>query len=200
MAWQMTSQMIEFCSCKLLCPCFVGPDGVPDQGWCAGALVFDIDKGEVDGVKVDGCCAALGAHWPGNFFAGNGTARLYLNERCDEQQREALEAVFTGRKGGLFEGLMGAVVARWLPSKTVPIDITRGNSLSIRIGDIAEASVRPLTGAEGKPISVEGLPAQQAFQSTSMDLASSKGTRWSDPDMQAWEGDSGSIHRVRWSG
>jgi hypothetical protein len=33
----------------------------------------------------------------------------------------------------------------------------------------------------------------------SMDLASSKGSRWSDPDLRAWDGDSGTLHQFNWS-
>src|SRR5438876_596571 len=79
MAWQMNTEMIEFCSCKLLCPCWLGPEGEPDKGWCSGGIVFNIEQGSVDGVDVGSCRVALGAEWPGNFFAGNGTARLYTS-------------------------------------------------------------------------------------------------------------------------
>ncbi len=198
MAWQMNSEMFEFCSCKLLCPCFVGPEGEPDRGWCSGGIVFNIETGAVDGVDVSGCRAALGADWPGNFFAGNGTARLYIDERASDDQRRALEAVFSGRKGGLFEGLMGAVVSNWLPARAVPIRITRGDALEISVGDVGNVKLKSLADPQGHPVSVQGMQAQAAFQSASMDLASSKGTRWMDPDMRQWEGDSGTVHQVSW--
>ncbi len=41
MAWHMTGQLIEACSCKAACPCVLGP-AEPDQGWCSGALTFVI--------------------------------------------------------------------------------------------------------------------------------------------------------------
>src|SRR5215475_6130833 len=91
MAWNMTANMIEFCSCKALCPCWLGPDTEPDQGWCSGALVFEIKQGAVDGLDVSGCKAALAAEWPGNFFGGRGTARLYIDAKASEKQRGVLE-------------------------------------------------------------------------------------------------------------
>jgi hypothetical protein len=33
-----------------------------------------------------------------------------------------------------------------------------------------------------------------------MDVASSKGSRWSDPELRAWEGDSGSVMAFGWKG
>jgi len=199
MAWKMTANMIEFCSCKALCPCWLGPDTQPDQGWCAGALVFEIKQGAVDGLDVSGCKAALAAEWPGNFFGGKGTARLYIDAKASEKQRGALEAVFSGKKGGLFEGLMGAAVSKWLPAKTAPIAITRGETMSITIGEFGKATLAPYKDQAGRTATVQGTAAQGAFQSASMELASSKGTRWSDPDLRKWDGDSGTIHSVNWS-
>jgi hypothetical protein len=51
MAWNVSGQSLELCSCKLLCPCWLGPEGAPDQGWCAGAFAFDISTGNSDGCE-----------------------------------------------------------------------------------------------------------------------------------------------------
>jgi hypothetical protein len=107
--------------------------------------------------------------------------------------------VFSGKKGGLFEGLMGAVISRWLPAKTTPIDIRRGETLSITVGEFGKATLASFKDQAGRTATVQGTAAQGAFQSASMELASSKGTRWSDPDLRKWEGDSGTIHAVNWS-
>jgi hypothetical protein len=199
MAWQMTANMIEFCSCKAFCPCWLGPTTEPDQGWCSGALVFDIKQGAIDGLDVSGCKTVLAAEWPGNFFGGNGTARLYLDASASGDQRRELEAVFSGKKGGLFEGLMGALISRWLPAKTAPIDIQSGETMSITVGAFGKATLTTFKDQAGRPATVQGTAAQGAFQSGSMQLATSKGTRWSDPDLRHWEGDSGTIHTVSWS-
>ena len=45
------------------------------------AFSFDIEKGQSDGVDLSGTRVALAADWPGNFFHGNGTGRLYLDAR-----------------------------------------------------------------------------------------------------------------------
>jgi len=200
MAWNMTASMIEFCSCKAMCPCFLGPVTQPDQGWCASAIAYDIEKGNIDGIDVGGCRTVFAAEWPGNFFAGKGKARLYLDAKASDGQRHALEAVFSGKKGGLFEGLMGAVIATWLPARTVPIEIRGGEKLSISVGEFGSAIIEPFKDQAGKRASVQGTAAQAAFQSASMDLASSRGTRWSDPELRKWEGDSATIHKVDWSG
>lgn len=199
MAWNITGTMIEFCSCKAMCPCWLGPDTQPDKGWCSGAIAYEIQRGSVDGLDVSGCKAVLAAEWPGNFFGGKGKARLYVDQNASPEQRRVLEAVFTGKKGGLFEGLMGAVISSWLPAKTVPIEIRRGETISVSLGDFGRATLAPFKDQGGKAATVQGTAAQGAFQSASMELASAKGTRWTDPELRRWEGDSGTIHAVSWS-
>jgi hypothetical protein len=177
----------------------LGPDGKPDQEWCAGGFVFDVREGNSDGVNLGNTSVFLAAYWPGNFFGGNSTARLYLDESASDDQRRELEAIFSGHKGGHLEGLFGAVVSKWLPAKPVKIDIQWGDTPSFTVGDIGQATMRPIKDMAGNPTRVEGAAAQAGFQIAGMDLASSKGSRFSDPDMRPWEGDSGTLHQFNWN-
>lgn len=199
MAWQVSGQSIESCSCKLLCPCWLGPEGEPDQGWCSGAFAFDVRQGSSDGVDLSGSQVVLAAQWPGNFFAGNGTARLYLGEGASADQRRELEAIFSGSKGGHLEGLFGAVISEWLPAQTAKIDFQWGDSPSVTVGDVTRLTLQPVMDAAGKRTRVEAAPALTGFQIESMHVASSKG-HFADPDLRAWEGDSGTLHEFKWSG
>ena len=111
-----------------------------------------------------------------------------------------MEAIFSGKKGGLFEGLWGAVISNWLPTETTTIEIGWGDSPFLRVGSFGQATLTPLKDQTGKPTRVEGAAAQAAFQFASMDLASSKGSQWSDPTLRQWQGDSGTLHQFNWSG
>ena len=199
MAWNVNGKSLELCSCKMLCPCWLGPEGEPDQGWCSGSFVFDIDQGDADGVELRGCKVVLFAEWPANFFLGNGTARLYIDETASGDQWSALDAIFSGKRGGHLEGLFGAVVSSWLPAKTAKIDIKWDENPSFSVGTVGQATLAPLKNPNGQPTKVQGAAAQAGFQIESMDLASSKGSRFADPDLRAWEGDSGTLHTFAWS-
>jgi hypothetical protein len=183
----------------MLCPCWLGPEGQPDQGWCGGAFAFDIQRGSSDSVDLSGTKVALSFVWPGNFFGGNGTARCYIGDDAKIEQRRELEAIFTGKKGGLLAPLWGAVVSSWLPIEATRIEIGWGDSPSLSVGTVAQAKLTPLKDQAGRPTRVEGAAAQAAFQLASMDLASSKGSRWSDPKLREWQGDSGTLHQFNWS-
>ena len=199
MVWSVSGRSIELCSCKMLCPCWLGAEGEPDQGWCSGAFAFDIQEGNADGVSLGGFKVAFTGEWPGNFFGGNGTARLYIDEGANADQRRELEAIFSGKKGGHLEALFGAVITKWLPAQATKIDIQWGDNPSLTVGTVGQGRLQPMKDAAGRPTKVQGAAAQAGFQIESMDLASSKGSRWADPELRSWEGDSGTLHSFNWS-
>lgn len=200
MAWRVSGKSTELCSCKMMCPCWLGPEGEPDQEWCSGAFGFEIEQGQSDGVDLSGTRLALAANWPGNFFHGNGTARLYLDDRANEEQRRELEAIFSGKKGGMFEAVFGGIIAAWLPAQVTRVDMRLGKTSTLTVGDVATAQLEALDDGAGNPTRVSGAVAQGALQIDGMQLASAKGSQWSDPEMRAWEGDSGTLHNFNWSG
>src|SRR3990172_8260395 len=139
MGWKMTGQLLEACSCKMFCPCVLGP-AEPDQGWCSGTLAFDIQQGSSDGVDLAGCKAAVVFDLPGDFASGNMTARLYLDSGASEDQRRALEAIFTGKKGGNWEAMSAAIV-KWVPTKVASISITTGDKPSVTVGAFGKVTL-----------------------------------------------------------
>ncbi len=190
---------MEMCNCKMMCPCWLGPEIEPDEGWCGGTLAFDVQRGSSNGVDLTGTKVALIAVWPGNFFEGNGTARLYLDDTASAEQRDAVEKIFSGNDGGPLEPLFGAVINEWLPSQVVQLDIDWGESPTLSVGDIGKATMKRLKDANGQATKVTGAAAQAGFQFASMDLASSRGSHWSDPGLRNWESNSGTLHEFSWS-
>ena len=197
MAWSISGRAIELCNCYSLCHCWLGP-AKPDQGWCGGAFVFDVQRGSADGIDLSGRKVAFAAEWSADFWSGNGTARLYIDASAAPEQRRELEAIFSGKKGGLFEPLMGGVISRWLPTRSTTIEVGHGDSPSATVGEVGRVTIRPLKDQAGKPTTIEGAAAQAAFQIDRMHVASSKGSRWSDPDLRAWEGDSANLISFNW--
>jgi hypothetical protein len=198
MAWSMRGRSMELCSCTMLCPCWLGPEVEPDQGWCSGVFAFDIQEGNSDGVDLGGSKVAFTGEWPANFFGGNGTARVYVDERASADQRRELEAIFSGKKGGHLEALFGAVITKWLPAQATTVDLQWGDNPSLTVGNVGRASLKPIKDPAGQPTKVQGAAAQAGFQIDGMDLASARGSRWADPDLRGWEGDSGTLHAFSW--
>ena len=198
MAWHVAGRSIELCSCRMLCPCWLGPEGEPDQGWCSGAFIFNVREGNSEGVDLAGCTVVAAFEWPGNFWGGNGTARLYIDGATTSEQRRELEAIFSGQKGGPLATVLPAIVTKVLPTQVTQIDIQWGDTTSIKVGNVGQVQLQPLKDPAGRPTKVQGAVTLAAFEMDSMDLASSKGSRWSDPELRPWEGDSGTLHAFDW--
>src|SRR2546425_4428121 len=184
MAWRMTGQLLESCSCKMLCRCTLGP-AEPDQGWCSGALLFDIRQGNADGVSLSGCKVVLAVDLPGDFLSGNGTARLYIDESAGADQRRELEAIFTGKKGGAF-GALNNLITKWLPVQVVRMEIATDNT-SAKIGTVGQLTLQPVKTEDGRQATLQNAPVLVGFGVERSDLARGDGSQWSDPQMRGWQ-------------
>jgi hypothetical protein len=169
-----------------------------DRGWCSGTIAVDVQNGQVDGTDVSGAKAILVADWPSGFLAGNGTGRMYFDAGLSGPQREALEQVLTGRRGGVFESI-GSLVSSWLPAKTAPINVQQeGDKTHITVGDLGELMVEPLRGATGEPTRL--LHGAASFRDDII-LGRGSGTRWRDPELRQWEsGGHAELSEFDWSG
>jgi hypothetical protein len=142
-SWRMKANIIESCSCALVCPCIWGP-AKPDQEWCSGVFAITIAEGESEGVDLGGARMLLHFELPGDFVSGIDKAKLYVDTSTSEDQRREIDAIFHGERGGLWEGMKEAI-GQWLPTQVTKVTIDHGES------------------------------------------PNAQGTRFSDPDMRAWE-------------
>ena len=184
MGWTLRGTWYESCSCKMVCRCNFGP-AEPDQGWCSGVLAFTVEDGESNGVDLGGTKLALHAELPGDFLGGMDKAVLYLDEAASEEQRSELEAIFQGKRGGVWEGVAG-MIAQVLPSKTVTVDVTGGDSTRVKIGDLIDITLERMRTEDGKQAVVVNAPIAAGLAVDTMELATAAGTA-SDPDLRAWE-------------
>ena len=101
--WRISGTYVESCSCDAICPCR-RIDGVPGgrstYGVCTGVLTWLIERGQADGVGLAGLPVAMAVTYDDDEPGSPWTWILYLDDRASEEQRAALEAIYTGRLGG----------------------------------------------------------------------------------------------------
>ena len=101
--WHVAGSYLESCNCEAICPCRRidgAMGGRSTYGICLGALSWLVDEGSADGVDLSGLGVVLATSYSDDEEGSPWSFVLYLDERADEQQREALEAIFTGRLPG----------------------------------------------------------------------------------------------------
>jgi hypothetical protein len=85
------------------CPCiFLNP---ATEDFCDGFFAWHIHRGEMDGVDLAGLSVAMAVHSPKQMQDGKWKVVLYLDEQADENQTNALQAIFSGQAGGHFANL-----------------------------------------------------------------------------------------------
>ncbi len=204
MAWNITAQFVETCSCNMLCPCWFGVKElmVMDEGWCASAWLFRIHQGNSDGVNLDERTVVVGLDFPGpTLFDGNGTARVYIDDQASADQRRELAAIFQGTKGGPLEIIAG-LVTNWLPAQTTKIDLKEeGDTLIAGVGTFGQVKSQLLKDEAGRVMTLQnaGFASALQFKNETFELAPST-SRWSDPDMpRQFETKSGAVATFNWS-
>jgi hypothetical protein len=101
--WRISGTYLEACNCDAICPCRrIGgrQGGRSTYGVCLGSLSWQIEEGEAGEVELGGMCAVLANRYDDDEPGSPWSFLLYVDERADERQREALEGIFLGRLGG----------------------------------------------------------------------------------------------------
>ena len=148
MAYEVEGRLLEVCTCNVLCPCWVGED--PDGGTCDSVLGWAVDTGTVEGVDVSGLALALSVHIPGNVFAGNWRAVVYVDDRSSDEQQDALLKVFTGQLGGAIADLAG-LIGEVITVERIPIAfLVEEGKGTLTLGDRAAMELSAFQGATGR--------------------------------------------------
>lgn len=154
--WSVSGTYFESCNCDTACPCVFLSE--PTEGECTVLVGWHIEQGHAGDVRLDGLNVALALHSPGHMATVPWTVALYLDERGDGKQSDALTRIFTGQEGGHPERL-AAHIGDVLGISSVAIDFTaEGRGRSLRIGDVAAVDIEAIEGQQGGTVAVTGHP------------------------------------------
>jgi hypothetical protein len=157
-AWHLTGEWFDVCSCDIPCPCeFAQP---PTNNVCEGVLAWHIRDGDFGEVRLDGL-NVVGLGWiEGNIWSRKAKVAmgLYLDDRADDAQREALATIFGGQAGGWPAGF-AAMLDEVRGIEYAPIEFEIDDELAswrVEVPGKARGSAEALSG----PTSPEGARVQ----------------------------------------
>ena len=134
--WHIEGQYMETCNCTFICPC-IGTNltGNPTEGDCKAAIALRVDKGEKDGVKLDGLAFVVLMRSPGAMADGNIKVGLIVDDKADQAQTEAIGAIATGAAGGPMAAL-GPLVTEMAGIEKRPVSFeTDGMHYAVKAGE-----------------------------------------------------------------
>jgi hypothetical protein len=156
--WRITGQYMETCNCSYLCPCiYTNLSAKPTEGDCKAAITMRIDKGQKDGVRLDGLSFIVLLHSPGAMADGNMKVGLIVDESADDSQVEAISAIATGAEGGPMAAL-APLVGEIAGVEKRPITFENdGMSYRVTAGELIDQSLAgvPSASQEGEPIYID---------------------------------------------
>src|SRR5437763_1591036 len=103
MAWRIAGDYFESCNCDAICPCRrIGgrPGGRSTHGICQGVLSWLVREGDADGIDLSGLAVAFVVRYDDDEPGSPWSFVVHVDERGNEEQREALADILIGRRGG----------------------------------------------------------------------------------------------------
>jgi hypothetical protein len=173
--WRIEGQYMETCNCNYVCPCGTSNLAAqPTEGDCKAAIAMRIDKGEKDGVKLDGLSFIIALYSPKAMAEGNFTVGLVVDDRATDQQLEAISAIATGAAGGPMAAV-GPLVGRIAGVEKRPITFQQdGMKFAVKAGDLIDQACEGVAGV-ARPD--EPLYLDNTFHPVNPRLALAKATR-----------------------
>lgn len=173
--WHLRGQVIIACNCDYGCPCNF--NGLPSQGKCEGSWSWHVEDGQYGDVPLSGLTFSEAVNWPGAIHHGDGEGIVVIDEAADARQREALQALLSGRAGGPWK-IISATVSRLHGPEFVPYEVHVEDFRSrVRAGDVLRLEMapvkNPVTGAEVHPRALlpEGFVCKDAQLAASTEFA-----------------------------
>jgi len=154
--WKVAGTYFEACNCEAACPCvFTSP---PTDGDCKALIGWHIDRGTFSDTTLDGLNAALFAYAPGHMLQTKGKVALYVDERADAQQMDALTKIFSGAAGGHLSALT-PLIGEVLGVRSAAIDYRlEGKQRSLTIPQVAQMEIEAMPGQGGEDVSLTRIP------------------------------------------
>ena len=143
--WRIKGRELGNCNCDYGCPCQF--NALPTRGNCEAAVGYEIDEGHFGDIKLDGLRAAGVYYWPGPVHEGNGRMQLIVDERADDQQRDALTRIMLGEETepmATMWAVFSAMCSEKLETLAKPIDLEI--DVENRTGRISVPGVFETTG------------------------------------------------------
>ena len=150
----------------------------PTEGHCDVALAFHIEEGDFNGTPLGDLNFVAANYTPGPMGDGNWTSALYVDERANPQQREALEQILSGQMGGPAERWR-SLITNFMGIKYVPIEFrVEGRVHSVVVPEIMDFGVEPIV-ARGQS---EAMRLDNTSHGVNRDLHLAKGSKGSYTD------------------
>ncbi len=192
MAWNIEGMYYENCSCDAVCPCtWSNMTQAATNDDCRVALLFEVEKGSVDGVDVAGTTCVVIMQTPAQMLEGNFKAGLIIGTDASDEQADKLSQVFSGAIGGPMAG-MAQLISDFVGVERLPVSVEHdGAAHHITVGDALDISLTKELTTDGDPVQLTNIVIHPAGPTLDIAIAdrvtnSAFGIDWSGDGLSAF--------------
>jgi hypothetical protein len=189
--WHLKGDWFDVCKCSIPCPCTFAQ--APSEDDCEGVMAWHIDEGNYGDVDLSGFSVVALASFIGNIWMGqahDSQMAVYFDAKANDEQRAALQAIWSGQAGGWMGGF-AALIEEVKGLDFAPIEFEVADDLSswrveipgVVLGE-AEALAGPTT-PPGERVQSKNLPGAEVgpgqvatWGVTTMNRADGFGFKW----------------------
>ncbi len=168
--WMLRGREYGNCNCDWGCPCqFSAPS---TYGKCEAIVSGIIEEGYFNDTRLGGLNWVILVKWPGEIIEGNGTQQVIIDERADDDQREALRKILHGEStapGATHFFVYNSTMSKVLETLSKPIDLSidvEARTGSIKIPDMIESTGTPITNPIDGSIARSRIHLPNGFEYT----------------------------------
>ena len=159
-SWNVSGTYYEVCNCDAVCPCRRHGEkegGRSTYGFCDFALSWHIVEGQVDNVNLGDLSVVLAGSYDDDEPGSPWRVILYVDEKGDAQQQQALTDIFLGRAGGDTRRNFAAVIGEVFAIRAAKIELEHSKNQERMevIGFVSAVTAR--ADATDQPVSC-GIP------------------------------------------
>jgi hypothetical protein len=127
--WELSGDWFDVCKCNVPCPCEFAE--TPTYGDCEGILAWHVREGHYGDVRLDGLNLVALGRFEGNIWAGATKVAmgLFIDDRADDAQRQALQSIFSGEGGG-WPGEFATLIGEMRGIESAPIELEIADDLA----------------------------------------------------------------------
>ena len=157
MAWQISGRYAETCNCDYLCPCPLTGMTKTTHGYCVFAMGLQIERGEFEGLALDGRSFVIVARTPGNMNEGNWKVGLIVDDQADARQVEVITAIASGQAGGPMANI-APLIGEFLGVEQQAISIEgSGGNWSVKAGNAVDQALEGTYGLGGEALHLDNI-------------------------------------------
>lgn len=182
--WRVRGSYFEACNCDAICPCRTVrgvPGGQSTYGVCFGSLSWHVQQGHAGGTDLTDRMVVLSMRYHDAVLPSTRwEVILYIDDRADAAQQQALADIFLGRAGGSVEAQYGPAIGEVHAIRRARITLEHApprRRIDV-VGYLTVESERPASEPGGVRCSIPGehRPGTELFGETL--LSTDEAFRW----------------------